>query len=307
MLQTWPFPALEVPAASLHHFGHVARTEVGHDNLKELAKKNASRDAHAFVGRWGMSWKVPFSYLDHVENGVSAKVAYIRPKDFLVYLAEKTPELLMGGCTDSSVGMSQLHSFWKHYEKIHPTHVLFGGGRPERTWKNTFCLALHGDEGRGLKKGNTCVVMMESCIGIDTISNIKMNKGAHHCGTCEVDEPTAKRIRGSTSIGSGSSTKLDRAVFQATHLKQHSFLTKYVLSVLPNNQYKDSDVLDRIFQVIVQDFHTLLTEGFVAGGRQWFAACVGMKGDLRWFQKIGNFDQQTDVPPVLGWNGRSTL
>lgn len=267
----------------------MARTEVGHENLNELAKKNASRDAHAFVGRWGMSWKVPLSYLDYVENGVPTKIAYIRPKDFLVYLAEKTPELLLGGCTDISVGMSHLHSFWKHYHKIHPTHVVFGDGRPERMWKNTFCLALHGDEGRGLKKGNTCVVMMETCLGVDTISNMQTNKGSHHCDTCEDDEPTAKRLRGSIAVGSGSSSKIDPAVFQATNLKQHSFLTKYVLSVLPNNQYKDSDVLDRIFQVIVQDFHSLLTDGFVAGGRRWFAACVGMKGDLKWFQKIGNF------------------
>lgn len=262
----------------------MARQEVGEhlSQDQEMCKKNASRDAHAFVGRWGLSWKVPLSYMDHLEDGVVTKVAFIRPKHFLQYLVEKTPALLLGGCKSTAVGMSHLHAFWKNYQKMHPTHILFGEACPGRSWSNTFCLALHGDEGRGLKKGNTCVVMMESCLGLDTSLNV-----TRRCTTCEVDHSIAQKIRGLDKAMPDS----DPAGFQVTNLKQHSFLTKFVLSVLPNDQYKDTDLLDRIGTIIVQDFHSLLTEGLVVNGQRWYGACVGMKGDLKWFQKLGGLDR----------------
>ena len=62
--------ALEAPAATLDHFRHVAEEELGGlGSAGQSCKTNASRDAHDFINRWGLTWKVPLTYVGESEEG----------------------------------------------------------------------------------------------------------------------------------------------------------------------------------------------------------------------------------------------
>ena len=288
----------EVPAASLHHFGAVARAEVG--NVKtQLSKKNACRDAHAFVATWGLTWKVPLSYLDHQSGDEVSRIAYIDPKDFMIFLVEKAPELLMGGCPSAESGRSHLAAFWQGYEKVHPTHRLFNDADDvRRPPTSTFPLALHGDEGRGLKKGNTTVLSMESVLGTNTWSNVVAKRSACDCTSCSANAGPVKRTRQATGCGpERREADGDHAcAFQAVNLKGHSFLSKFILAIMPR---KDNDLLDKLSAILTRSLIQLYDEGFLVGGVRWYAACIGMKGDAKWFQKVAclsrSFSSQISV------------
>jgi len=150
------------PAATLHHFAGEARKEVCPGLAQATCRKNAPRDAHAFVAKWGLASKVPMSYVDHMVDGAPVPVPFLSPKAWVKFLLEKAPELVLGGCQNKDDGRAYLKSFWKAYAKEHPLHRLFGGNHDSRSLENTICLSFRGDEGRGLKKSNTAVLMIEN-------------------------------------------------------------------------------------------------------------------------------------------------
>lgn len=273
----------EAPAATLHHFRAVAGHEVGEGLRTKASKKNASRDAHAFIARWGLTWRIPFSYLDFEVDGGREKMPFISPKTFITFLIEKAPELLLGGCPDASLGRQHLRAFWRQYSEVHPTHRLFNEFHEERRLDNTFALALHGDEGRGLKKGNTTVVSMETCIGVNTWANMCSDRHYHDCSECNAGAATKRKFPAGTDVTS----MLDElAGFQATNLKEHSFLTKFVLGVIPR---KDKAIVEELLLHITRDFCSLFNEGILSpSGERWFGAIVGCKGDMKWHVQWGN-------------------
>ena len=166
----------KAPAATLRSFSQAAGADLGQVTAKPT-KQNASRDAHRFVCNWGLSWKVPLSEFKYVDsNNQEHVISYISPISYMTFLVEKAPELLMGGVQNLKQGCRQLGSFWQNYKKLHPTHRLFQDAHPSRTTSNTFAMCFHGDEGRGKKKGNTAVLMMETCLGVNTAENIKLKK-----------------------------------------------------------------------------------------------------------------------------------
>ena len=269
----WKFS--EAPAASLHHFAKVARQEVTGTNLDhEMCKKNASRDAHAFVGKWGLAWKVPFSYMDY---GDGEKLPYLSPISFVRFLVEKAPELLVGGCPEMKTGRAHLEAFWREYKGTHPSHRLFHDEHSARMLSNTFAFALHGDEGRGLKRANTTVVMMESCIGVGTWSNMFHKRNLRECSECCVCEATTKKFR---SVAGAVARDNPLSAFQTTNLKQNSFLTKFVLAVIPG---KNPELVRQLLVHVTRDLHSLYHEGvMLPSGERYFVAITGLKGDLPW-------------------------
>ena len=85
-----PLPS-KAPAASLRGMAARAREDAGEGPLKNDGGKNACRNAHAFVKRWGLSWNIPFSYLDHIDDaGNLIKIPYVSPKSFLEFLLKKS-------------------------------------------------------------------------------------------------------------------------------------------------------------------------------------------------------------------------
>ena len=227
------------------------------------------------------------SYVDFEVDGTPTRVPFLGPKSWVKFLLEKAPELVLGGCRDKDDGRSHLKAFWTAYEKEHPTHCLFSQQSEVRSLSNTLCLALHGDEGRGLKKSNTTILMLETCLGLDSGSNMHRKRSMCDCSECEVSPDTAKRFRLPTGLPRPTSPNV--CCFQTTNLKHNSFLTKYVLAVIPR---KESSLLDKILLECTRELKSLFEEGVtLENGERWFASITGLKGDLKWFvEKVGNLE-----------------
>lgn len=227
------------------------------------------------------------SYVDHDVDGETTKFPYLSPKSWVKFLLEKAPELVLGGCRDKDEGRSHLKAFWTSYAKEHPTHRLVNESSELRTFSNTLCLAFHGDEGRGLKKSNTTVLMIETNLGLDTWNNMKRKRIFHECTECEVEPETMNRF---CNLAPGTPSQPDLCAFQTTNLKHHSFMTKYVVAVIPRKQ---TALLDKILVECTRDLISLFDDGVtLSNGERWFASITGLKGDLKWFvEKVGHLQR----------------
>lgn len=284
----WSMESLdEAPAATLHHFATMARAEVS-GLSSSTCKKNASRDSHRFIKAWGLSWKIPMSYLQDFQDGVPVQVPYLSPKSVLKFLLEKAHDLLLGGCSDVSQGQEHLRAFWQEYAKVHSSHILFAEQHEERSVSNTVPVSLHGDEGRGLKKSNTTVVMMEANLGVGTFDNMSRKRNLHDCSSCELGESAARKFQ--VAAGPMQAPPAPQmSSYQTTNLRGNSFLSKFVLGVIPR---KKTLLVDQILLAITRDFNDLFTEGITMNdGSKWFFAVTGWKGDLKWFQAIGSLQR----------------
>ena len=281
----------EAPAASLTSIQQKAKADLGEFGPKARSN-NASKSAHAFVNRWGLSWRVPLTdFVSKDKDNHDVLITYISPIDFVRYLLQNAPELLMGGVVNPHAGQDQLEAFWNAYEKAHPTHRLFVDEHPTRSKRNTIPSSFHGDEGRGRKKANTLVMMMEANLGVSTASHYRTNDRFDDCDYCDLRAPCAKRFKTCSGKKQGVAIGAPLCAFQAHNTKNNSFLTKFVLAVLPDELYKDTTALDVILERICEDFKSLFEKGLWVNNQQWFLACTGMKGDLKWYEKVANLDR----------------
>ena len=246
------------------------------------AQANASRNARSFIFKWGLVWKVPISVLRcHTDDGQDLEVPYISPLAFIKFLIEKAPELLFGGA-DLLEGQKMLKSFWGAYKQTHGTHEVFR--EHASCTSHVIPLCLHGDEGRGLKKTNTCVMTLESIFGLSTGDNIMCGKHFNSCRCCsqrglDHQEPCKTEADEKDTI--------PPTAFQEINLQHHPFLTKFLLLALPQSVFKQNGVLELLIQQISSELRQLFFEGVYARGIYWFGAVIGLKGDLAWFAKIG--------------------
>ena len=224
------------------------------------------------------------------DGGDKISVPFISPADFVQFLLAKAPELVLGGFTKLESGQENLKSFWSCYQKVHPGHGMFSQDGHVARWPTTLALSLHGDEGRGLKKGNTCVIMLESNLGLQTChGQTKRKVNVAGCADCCVSDSFAKRCRTSTGFAPKHSSvpTSTSAASQVTNLKNHSFLTKFVLCALPRAVCKRQDAMDAIAERFCEELRRLATDGVLVRGQRWFAQLTGLKGDLDWFKKLG--------------------
>ena len=177
-------------------------------------------------------------------------------------------------------GQRHLSAFWSAYRQTHPTHRVFVDHSDSLS--TVIPLAVHGDEGRGVRKGNTCLLTLESPFGLGTAANV--SAGNHYCGCngCQsggvnMDEPVLS-----------SSANNDIAGMQEHNVKGHCFLTKFLVFLLPHALYKASDLWLALLEQVCKELRQLFFEGVYAGGRYWHAAVIGCKGDMAYFVKIAN-------------------
>ena len=254
---------------------------------------NASRDARAFINRWGLIWKVPISHFEFEHEKKIIHVPYISPLKFIPYLLEKAPELLFGGL-DTIQGQKLVSSFWEAYRPIHNSHNVYKDH--EGALSTVLPLCLHGDEGRGVRKGNTCIVTLESVFGLKTAEHLSASE---HFGACQCC------TNGGLNMGKDpltrSTSKAPLTAYQALNLRGHCFLNKLLVFLLPNDWYKDTDLLDRMIERVCLEVRQLYYEGVHACGRYWHCAILGFKGDLQWYAKVSKltrcFNRLSDMGP----------
>ena len=133
--------------------------------------RNAFRDADRLVKRWGLRFKIPLSIYEHSKE---YHVPYLSPRALLTHHLTKTPELLFGGLKDLEAAKLHLQSFWDAYKLTHPSHTVFEeAAAGTLLLRTTIPVLFHGDEGRGVRKGNTTVCSLESPFGLDTYTSDK--------------------------------------------------------------------------------------------------------------------------------------
>ena len=175
-----------------------------------------------------------------------------------------------------------LNSFWASYGQTHKTHEVFRehAGCTSRV----IPLCLHGDEGRGLKKTNTCIMMLEAIFGLSTAENIKCKR---HYSTCRCCSEWGLDPEAPCNDEAEKDGAVPASAFQEINLQHHPFLTKLVLFALPRVFFKQKDLLELLIRQISSELRQLFYEGVYARGVYWFGTIIGLKGDLAWFAKIG--------------------
>ena len=245
---------------------------------------NASRDARNFIRRWGLTWKVPLSHIEFVHNGITKDTPYLSPLKYIPFLLERAPELLFGGL-DAVQGQKLLSSFWGAYRQTHPEHHVFK--EHADSLSTVLPLTVHGDEGRGVRKGNTCLLSVETPFGLGAAINIET--GFHHddCKCCKHGELNLH----AACTGNEFSQERGLTAFMDLNTKGHCFLNKMLVFLLPHALYKDSQLLEQLLARICQELRQLFFEGVYARGRWWHAALIGWKGDLMWYAKTANLNR----------------
>ena len=214
------------------------------------------------MNRWGLTWKVPLSTIPHLHAGQEIDVPYLSPLKFLPHLMQRAPHLLFGGL-GLVEGQKLLKCFWTTYKQTHEQHPVFKDGNDLST---TLPLALHGDEGRGVRKGNTCLLTLESPFGLGTksnLDNLQHRFGCKCCGCSGVD--LARPVLGSDKLPGDTAIPLE--AFMDHNTRGHSFLTKFLVFLLPHALYKEGDLLDRLLDQICKELRQLFYEGFWAQGK----------------------------------------
>ena len=220
-------------------------------------------------------------------------IPYFSPLKLLPFLLDHAPELLFGGL-DAVQGQHHLAAFWQAYQQTHPRHAVFSDHA--QCLGNVLPVAVHGDEGRGVRKGNTVVVTLESPLGLDTAKNVEL--GLHH-GTCKCC--TCIGLNLSAAAKNPISQQIPPLTgFQAHNIKHHSFLTRLLLFTLPSSLSKEATLLHGLIERISMELRQAYFEGIFARGQWWHVGVVGFKGDLAWFAKIAmlnrSFKNLSDIP-----------
>ena len=164
------------------------------------------------------------------------------------------------------VAQQHLEEFWRQYKLSHGSHEVFRE-HPQHL-RYVIPMLWHGDEGRGVRRGNTTVSTIETPFGLDS--------GTDECySACQCCTETGPELWRRQNI----------------NLKGHSYLTKFLMLVLPKKYYKNSTLLQDILIKISTELRALFYEGIEIRGQIWHVSVVGLKGDLAWFQKIGELDR----------------
>ena len=286
----------QVPIITGERFRQAAREENGFRVEPESSKggqpswkKNAAREAWRMFNRCEMGWRVPISkYVFDTGMDFPMEIPYIAPKDIIGYMLEKHPALLVGGLENSGERASHIKSFWSAFRLTEPGHMVFREHADNLDYVLPFC--LHGDEGRGKRRSKTTVFSLETPFGVMTAVNLKKRKHED----CQRNPPENIRNkyqcldRGRAGMTDRIHTVLDG---QATNTKGHSFLQHFPLFVLPGPVTEAFPTLvPALLAEISEQLRVLFFDGITslrAAGRTFNVACIGHKGDLKWFTSIG--------------------
>lgn len=248
---------------------------------------NSSRQAWSTFYRLKLGWRVKISMFNYTApNGDEISVPFIMPKDLLQYLMTHHPDVMVGGLDSALERSVHLHAFWEGFRVKHPQHKIFD----EHNNNLQSCLPVywHGDEGRGKRRGNTCVVSIETPIGIHTLDETRKRSAPCDCS------PPASLLQKFGKATKFVPSHLKRAMAQQrTAMKGHSFLQKWALIVLPTAIFKSyPGLLHKMLELIGNQLKELFYEGFEASGRHFSVGVCGAKGDLKWYcNKVANFNR----------------
>ena len=256
--------------------------------MKPSWKSNAQRDAWRTFQRYGLGWKVKLDeFVFNTGDGEELIIPYINPKSYLEFLMKNHPEVVVGGAESTHQCLRYLEAFWFGYKQQHKTHELFfrRDDDEERPLRYTIPLLIHGDEGRGKRRTGTVGVFLESCIGIP-------QKTLRKACDCSPPLDQLNKFNPGRSCVQRSSLQ-DTAETFVTNTKNHSFLQRWPLIVIPGIVYKAyPNIIQEFHRLLAQQLRALFFEGFEGpNGRTFYGAFVGLKADMKWHTKIGELSR----------------
>ena len=266
-------PVFEVPAVSVQKLAYSSAA------VPEPSGSNASRHAWRAFRRLKYGWSIPTSSFKYaLGNDEYLDVPYYSPKDIFKYMVTNHPSLLVGGVIDHKQRARHLQAFWAAHRLLYPNHRVYGEHPHSLCQVIPFC--IHGDEGRGKRRGNTIVLSVESVIGIHT----SVDDVGWLCDCCPSDHAMSRFQTRATNM---CALWEDCILSQKTNMQGHSYLQHYPVFVLPGSMYKQhTGLLQACLQQMSIELRQCFFEGFQDDkGHCYFGALVGSKGDLKWIAK----------------------
>ena len=245
-------------------------------------KQNAERDCERLFTRMGYSLPVPIQSMDHIDGTsdiIRLTTYHVKPQDWVQYWMDTDPKILGGG--SSGTAGANFSAFWTLYRQRHPDHDVYKyhGHRLHQV----IPLAVHGDEGRAVKRTNFMVASIESILGSTPDDSLSCS--------CENDlkkRPTIPSYEPDTALPAIDPHVLQTARAQLTNYKGHSYLSRWLIFGVGGWVYKKHPhIIDALFDELVKNMNDLFHNGVkLANNEMCFAACVGVKGDMDFHAKI---------------------
>ena len=280
----------KVPTTSVENIARSAAHEA-HGTKEAISgtrrRTNTARNAHRMIQRLGLRWRIPISEIDFDTGEECLKLPYLSPIEICKFLIGKHPEVLCGGFREDSDIANLLGSWWENYGFNHPGHAV---GTSDMQHDRAFCIpiSLYGDEGRGRRRGNTALVTMEATFGLHTAVNAREQNSCCGCDQCDPNEFVKAQ-----NPAHGEPEKFENDLglvgFATTNVKEHSFLSKVPLFLLPCTLYKKhAGLIEHMLEQIVKELRQLFYEGLYIRNKTWSIAVLGMKGDMKWHAECFN-------------------
>ena len=256
-------------------------------------KTNAQRNAWRNFKRLGFGWKIPLDdFAFDTGEGEELLIPYISPKSYLEYLMKNHPDCVIGGLQSTHDCGTHLQAFWDAYKQQHKSHEVYRSRDDGPVLSYTLPILVHGDEGRGKRRTGTMAIFLESPIGIPSESKTTKKRKHGDCDCAPTPEEMNRFKPAAGLIGCNRSLHTV-AEKMKTNTKNHSFLQRWPLIVIPGVVYKAYPAIVPAFhKLLARQLKALFFEGFVGPhGRTYYAALIGIKADLKWHAKIGEWNR----------------
>ena len=271
----------KAPASSIAGSIRAAKEEgsegLGVTSAGKMLKSNATRDVDRLFNSFNLGLKVQREKLIFpAQDGNSMlEIPWIKPSSWISYWLDKYPQLLCG----TTAIEAELEAFWYCYRAVQPGHAVFRH-EPCRLRK-TIPVALHGDEGRYLKRSNFMICTIEPILGSHKADLPRCD--------CAAD-PVLSRYN---DLSSDDSDEDDAPILrvasgQKTNSKGHPFLSKFLCFGLASTYKNYPELLHELFRLVSEDLNELCTAGAAVAQKGYFyTGFLGLKGDMKFHHQIG--------------------
>ena len=235
--------------------GEVQSSRCGIDAWSSCTVSHSERDVHQVISKQGSTLGLSLSQM-RIKN---RDIPWIDPRTWMEFIVKKGLWPRLAGAPDANVAGEIWTQFWATYRKLHPGFQMFGVDNVDLS--STAAFAIHGDEGRTLKKQGLMVTSIQSCLGNG------------------FDE---KRI-GRDGAGAWK---------PKVNFVSHSYTHRFVTSVIPKHMYdSDSEVFHGAMEQLAISLKDLFETGVVdpTTGKVFRVAIIATKGDAPYLAKMGKF------------------
>jgi len=250
--------------------GEDAANKSGIHQWAKINYRNSERDVHSVAGQQRTRLDIPIAEIN-VQN---TRLPWISPKAWFQYIVNHGLLYMLSGLhyEEKHLVGTTWKKNWTQYQPLNSDlEVFYMEGL---NWERTIGLYIHGDEGRTLKRGGLMVTSLQSVLGFGFNRN------------------RLKRPHGSDDTG-----KLQ------VNFAGHTFLTRFVVSVLPKTEYQSNpDYFHETMDIFARELKDLLESGITdpVTGEVWRFAVIGIKGDMPYLQKVGKLKRSWNTTVKRG-------